>query len=41
MVDGLVRLPDAPGIGIDLPADLVNHFLVGADQNWEYHDIQS
>ncbi len=41
VVDGLVRLPDAPGIGLELPADLVKHFLVGADQGWEYHDIQS
>jgi L-alanine-DL-glutamate epimerase-like enolase superfamily enzyme len=41
VIDGLATVPNVPGIGLELPADLVNHFLVGAEQGWEYHDIQS
>jgi hypothetical protein len=29
VVAGAVALPTTPGIGIDLPADLVEHFRVG------------
>lgn len=41
VVNGAVRFPTTPGIGINLPEDLVAHFLVGADQGWVYHDVQS
>lgn len=29
VVDGAIALPDRPGIGVDLPADLIAHFRVG------------
>jgi len=41
VVDGVVAFPTAPGIGIDLPSDLVDHFLVSPGQGWQYHDRQS
>jgi len=40
-VDGAVRFPTTPGIGIDLPADLIAHFMVAPSQGWAYHDLQS
>lgn len=41
VVNGVAHFPTAPGLGLDLPADLVKHFLVGAQQGWAYHDLQS
>jgi L-alanine-DL-glutamate epimerase-like enolase superfamily enzyme len=29
VVDGAIALPDRPGIGIELPADLIDHYRVG------------
>jgi L-alanine-DL-glutamate epimerase-like enolase superfamily enzyme len=29
VVDGAIALPTAPGIGIDLPDDLIAHFRIG------------
>jgi L-alanine-DL-glutamate epimerase-like enolase superfamily enzyme len=30
VVDGAIALPDRPGIGIELPADLIDHYRVGS-----------
>jgi L-alanine-DL-glutamate epimerase-like enolase superfamily enzyme len=40
VVNGAVRFPTAPGIGIELPEDLVKHFLIAPSQGWQYHDLQ-
>ena len=40
VVNGAVRFPTTPGIGITLPADLIKHFLIAPGQGWKYHDIQ-
>lgn len=40
VVNGAVRFPTTPGIGITLPADLIKHFLIAPGQGWQYHDIQ-
>jgi L-alanine-DL-glutamate epimerase-like enolase superfamily enzyme len=40
VVNGAVTFPTQPGIGIDLPADLIGHFNVGPDQIWQMHDKQ-
>ena len=38
VVDGAVKLPQAPGIGIDLPAELIEEFAVSPDKGWRYHE---
>lgn len=40
VVNGAVRFPTTPGIGIELPEDLVKHFLIAPSQGWQYHDLQ-
>jgi L-alanine-DL-glutamate epimerase-like enolase superfamily enzyme len=40
VVNGAVRFPTTPGIGITLPADLIKHFMIAPGQGWKYHDIQ-
>jgi L-alanine-DL-glutamate epimerase-like enolase superfamily enzyme len=40
VIDGAVRFPTAPGIGIELPDDLIQHFLIAPSQSWQYHDLQ-
>ncbi len=40
VVDGAIALPTAAGIGIDLPEELVEEFLVAADKGWRYHEEQ-
>jgi L-alanine-DL-glutamate epimerase-like enolase superfamily enzyme len=40
VVNGAVRFPTTPGIGIDLPDDLIKHFLIAPSQGWQYHDLQ-
>jgi L-alanine-DL-glutamate epimerase-like enolase superfamily enzyme len=40
VIDGAVRFPTAPGIGIELPDDLIQHFLIAPSQSWQYHDWQ-
>lgn len=40
VVNGAVAFPATPGIGIDLPADLVAHFLIAPGSGWAYHDAQ-
>jgi len=40
VVDSAIPLPTAPGIGIDLPTELVEQFLVPADKGWRYHEEQ-
>jgi L-alanine-DL-glutamate epimerase-like enolase superfamily enzyme len=39
VVDGMVTWPQAPGIGIELPEELVTHFARDAG-NWRYHEPQ-
>ncbi len=41
VVNGAVRLPTTPGIGIELPDDLIEHFLLAPSQGWQYHDLQA
>ena len=38
VVDGAVALPSAPGIGIELPDELVDEFLLPPDTPWHYHE---
>jgi len=38
VVDGAVALPTASGIGVELPAELVEEFLVPSDKPWHYHE---
>ena len=38
VVDGSVSFPTAPGIGIDLPEELIEEFGRTSDRGWEYHD---
>jgi len=40
VVDGAVSLPTAPGIGVELPAELVDEFLVPEGKGWRYHEEQ-
>ena len=40
VVDGAISLPTAPGIGIDLPAGLIEEFLVPPEKGWHYHEEQ-
>ena len=40
VVDGAISLPTAPGIGIDLPAGLIEEFLVPPEKGWRYHEEQ-
>ncbi|MDA0337611.1 MAG: mandelate racemase/muconate lactonizing enzyme family protein [bacterium] len=40
VVDGAIALPTAAGIGIDLPLDLIEEFLVPAEKGWRYHEEQ-
>jgi L-alanine-DL-glutamate epimerase-like enolase superfamily enzyme len=40
VVEGAIALPTAPGIGIDLPAELIAEFLVPQDKGWRYHEEQ-
>jgi L-alanine-DL-glutamate epimerase-like enolase superfamily enzyme len=40
VVDGAIALPTLSGIGIDLPAELVEEFLVPAEKGWRYHEEQ-
>ena len=40
VVYGAVRFPTTPGIGITLPNDLIQHFLIAPSQSWTYHDLQ-
>ena len=40
VVDGAVAWPEGPGIGIELPADLVAHFRIDGHA-WHYHEPQS
>ena len=37
--DGAVPFPSAPGIGIELPADLIEHFRRSSGHGWESHDV--
>ena len=39
VVDGAVAWPQAPGIGIELPEDLVEHFRKSG-RGWQYHEPQ-
>jgi L-alanine-DL-glutamate epimerase-like enolase superfamily enzyme len=41
VINGAVRFPTTPGIGIDLPNDLIKHFLIAPSQSWQYHDWQA
>ena len=38
VVDGAVALPTTPGIGIELPDELVEEFLLPPDKPWHYHE---
>ena len=40
IVDGAVALPERPGIGIELPTELVEHFVLSPDKGWRYHEDQ-
>ena len=40
IVDGAVALPERPGIGIELPAELVEHFILAPEKGWRYHEDQ-
>jgi L-alanine-DL-glutamate epimerase-like enolase superfamily enzyme len=40
VVNGTVAFPTTPGIGIELPADLIQHFLISPGRSWAYHDGQ-
>ena len=41
VIDGEVAFPTAPGIGIDLPAELVEEYLVPPDKPWHHHEDES
>ena len=41
VVNGEVAYPTAPGIGVELPAELVEGFLVAPDQPWHHHEDHS
>ena len=41
VVNGAVRFPTTPGMGIELPEDLIAHFLVAPGGAWAYHDLQA
>ena len=38
VIGGAVALPTVPGIGIELPAELVEEFLLPGDKPWRYHE---
>lgn len=40
VVDGAIALPTAPGIGVDLPDELIEEFLLPPDHGWQYHEEQ-
>ncbi len=40
VVDGAIALPTAPGIGIELPGELVEEFLLPPEKGWRYHEDQ-
>jgi L-alanine-DL-glutamate epimerase-like enolase superfamily enzyme len=40
VVDGAIALPTSPGIGIELPPELIDEFLVPPDKGWRYHEDQ-
>ena len=40
VVDGAVALPEAPGIGVELPPELVEEFLQPPEKGWRYHEDQ-
>ncbi|MCC7262944.1 MAG: mandelate racemase/muconate lactonizing enzyme family protein [Candidatus Latescibacteria bacterium] len=40
IVDGAVALPERPGMGIELPAELVEHFVIAPEKGWRYHEDQ-
>ena len=40
VVDGAIALPTAPGIGVELPAELIDEFLVPLEKGWRYHEDQ-
>ena len=31
----------ASAVGIELPDDLIEHFLIAPSQGWQYHDLQA
>ena len=41
LVDGAIDLPTAPGIGLELPAEMVRHFLRDDNRGWLYHEDQT
>lgn len=40
VVDGVIGLPTAAGIGVELPQELIDEFLLPPDQSWRYHEEQ-
>jgi L-alanine-DL-glutamate epimerase-like enolase superfamily enzyme len=38
VVDGAIALPTAPGIGVELPPELIDEFLLSPDKGWRYHE---
>ena len=40
VVAGAVALPDRPGIGVELPSELVEEFLLPPEKAWRYHEDQ-
>jgi L-alanine-DL-glutamate epimerase-like enolase superfamily enzyme len=41
VVDGAIALPTAPGIGVELPVELVDEFMLPPEQGWRYHEEQT
>ena len=39
-VDGVIELPTVAGIGVELPDELIEEFLVPPEQGWLYHEEQ-
>ncbi|MDP7365563.1 MAG: enolase C-terminal domain-like protein, partial [Candidatus Latescibacteria bacterium] len=39
-VDGVIELPTGAGIGVELPDELIEEFLVPPEQGWLYHEEQ-
>ena len=40
VVDGAIELPTAAGMGVELPPELIDEFLLPPEQGWRYHEEQ-